>query len=228
MRITSRIVAATAAALLSGTAVFAGGPVEPVDPVVVAPVAPVGIDWTGPYAGVILSYNQGDYGNGADFPGDGEGDLDGYGGGLVLGYNWQRGNWVYGGELTYSALNVEGAESCVVAAWECGVEIDKLATLRGRVGYAAGPKSLVYATAGFAAADGYAYTDGPGGEFGETKRMNGYVFGLGFEHALSQRVSMRGAVLRHNFDENDFQTDGPYSDIDMDFTTIEVGVVMRF
>ncbi|MDJ0822118.1 MAG: outer membrane beta-barrel protein [Paracoccaceae bacterium] len=222
-------IAATALSLFSTTSVLADGPQAPI---VLPPVAPPITDWTGPYAGLLLSYNDGDFGNGNFFPGDGEGELSGYGYGLVLGYNFQSGNIVYGGEVTWSGLNVDGAEDCANPIFECGVEVENVATIRGRIGIAAGAKSLVYATAGWAAADVHAYTDDDGffgvGRNGETKRLNGYVFGVGFEHAFNERFSVRAAILRHNFNEDDFQTDIRYNDIDVDFTTIEIGGIYRF
>ncbi len=227
-RITTSIAAATVtAAVLSGTALQAGSLDDPVIATPVAPVAPLAIDWTGAYGGVTLSYNQGHYGNDGVFPGDGEGELDGYGLGLLLGYNWQRGNIVYGGELAYSATNIEGEEACANPAFACGMEIDQVASIRGRLGVAAGPRSLVYLTAGWAAANAFGYTEGPGGD-GETQRLNGYLYGLGFEHAVSDRFNVRAAVLRHEFDESDFQTDIIYNDVGADFTTIEIGMIMRF
>ncbi|MDJ0639791.1 MAG: outer membrane beta-barrel protein [Paracoccaceae bacterium] len=221
-------VAAASLSLLSTTAVLADGP----GPVVVVPppVTPEVFNWTGVYAGLLLSYNTGSFGNDTNFPGDGEGDLDGMGYGGVLGYNFQSGNVIYGGELTYSGLEVDGAEACVNPTFECGVEVSNMASIRGRVGMAAGERSMVYVTAGWASADVFAYTDDFGvvGRNGESKNLSGLVFGVGFEHAVSDRFSLRGAILHHNFNEGDFLTDVPYTDIGVDFTTIEVGGVLRF
>ena len=220
------IVAAASFGLLSTTAVMADGPAPAV---VMTPIAPPpAMDWTGPYAGLLVSANNGSYGNETNFPGDGEGDLTGNGYGAVVGYNLQSGNTIYGGEVTYSSLNVEGAEECVNPSFECGAEVDGLATVRARVGMAAGPSAMFYATAGWASADATVYTDGPIGDNGETKRINGMVYGVGFERAISNRFSVRGAILRHDFQEDDYDTDVPYTDVDIDFTSIELGGILRF
>lgn len=195
---------------------------------VISTPAAADMDWSGPYAGLLLSYNDGDYGNGTNFPGDGEGNIEGVGYGLLLGYNFQNGKWVYGGELTFSGLNVDGAESCVNPTFACGVDVERAMTLSGRIGYTVGPKTLVYGTAGFAKADVYAYTNGPIGINGQTQSLDGYVFGIGVEHAFSDRFSLRGAILRHNFDDENFQTDVLYTNIDADYTTIEIGAVFHF
>lgn len=226
----NRFLSTTASSMLavafSTTVALADGPTPPpvMPPVVVAP----SVDWTGPYGGIVLSFNNGTFGNDGIFPGDGEGDVSGNAAGLVLGYDFQRGNWVFGGELNIQKANIEGDDLCANPVFDCGVEVDKVGSLRARVGYTIAPQTLIYGTAGVAAADIYAYTDGPIGENGETKRVSGAVFGLGFEQMVNSRFSIRGAVLRHQFNDTDFLTDIPYSDIGVDFTTIEFGGVMRF
>ncbi|SIS88206.1 outer membrane immunogenic protein [Roseivivax lentus] len=184
--------------------------------------------WTGYYGGVSLSYHDGMFGNDDNFPGDGDDGLEGYGAGFLFGYNYQNGSVVYGGELSYAATDISGEDSCVNPAFDCGAEVDQLGSLRGRVGYLVNPQSLAYVTAGYAFADVYAYTDGPIGQNGENKRMDGWVYGLGFEQVLTSRINLRGALLRHDFAEADFDTDVPYDDIDVDFTTLEVGMIFRF
>lgn len=221
--------AASFAVAMTTTTALAGGPAPaPVAPPVTAPVAPAVYDWSGPYAGVTLSFNKGNFGNDGIFPGDGEGELDGGAAGIVLGYDFQNGNWVFGAELNVSGSRIDGVEECSNPAFDCGVEVERYGSLRGRLGYLAAPRTLLYGTAGFAAADVYGYTDGPAGENGETNRLNGAVYGIGFEQMISNRFSIRGAVLRHDFNESDFNTDILYQDVDVDFTTIEFGGVMRF
>ncbi|MFW2541657.1 outer membrane protein [Primorskyibacter sp. 2E107] len=215
------------ACLVTATTASADGTQAPAPtPVVVAPLH----DWTGPYAGLSLSMNSGDFGNDTNFPGDGTGNLSGTGYGLLLGYNVQNGKWIYGAELAFSGADISGSDDCVNASFECGAKIDRFASLRGRLGYAVGPQTMVFGLAGFAAADVHAYTDDSGvvGNNGETKRANGYVFGLGLEHMVSERVSLRGAVVHHAFDKNDYMTDIPYADVDADFTSFEFGVTMHF
>ncbi|WP_136441348.1 outer membrane protein [Pacificoceanicola onchidii] len=213
---------------LAATAQADGPPEDPqpLPPVVVAH------DWSGAYAGLSLSANTGDFGNGGNFPGDGEGDLSGSGYGLLLGYNIQNGKWVYGAELALSGADINGHEDCSNTVYECGAKIDRFGSLRAKLGYTVGPQTLVFGLAGFAAADVYAYTDDDGvfgrGRNGETQRVNGYVFGLGLEHMVSKNVALRGAIIHHSFNDADYMTDVPYSDIDADFTSIEIGVTYQF
>ena len=218
------LVAVTTPALAGGTAAAPA----PADPVVIAAPAPV-MDWTGAYGAVLLGYGQGTYGNDNNFPGDGEADWDGALYGLALGYNFQNGNMVYGGELTWSGADVSGSEECVNPAFQCYGSIDSIATLRGRVGYLVQPQTMVYGTLGFAQANiTFGTTNGAGAGGEQSRDVGGYVVGLGVEHAFTDRINLRAAILHYQFDEDDYQTDVLYNDIDGDLTEIELGVVFRF
>ncbi|PVA05931.1 outer membrane protein [Thalassorhabdomicrobium marinisediminis] len=90
---------------LASTAAFAGNLSEPVVVAPVAPVAPVVVptaDWTGFYAGA--QYVTGD----AD-DGFGEVDLDGYG--VHVGYLYDMGSFVLGGELDYDKIEFDVSPS---------------------------------------------------------------------------------------------------------------------
>jgi outer membrane immunogenic protein len=111
-----------------------------------------------------------------------------YGG--QVGFNWQTGALVLGVEGSLSGSSVQGNTACVVLL-ECKRDVDWLATVTGRVGYAMG-RSLVYGLAGVAWGDvstdvgivGVSLLSG-----GETHV--GWVAGFGFEHALSNHISAR-------------------------------------
>jgi outer membrane immunogenic protein len=95
-----------------------------------------------------------------------------------LGYNWQGPrNFVIGIEGDVGFLD----------------EVDYLATIRGRLGYAFGP-TLVYATGGFASI-GFDDDD-----------ATGWVAGLGIEHKLRENVSFGVEGLYYDFEE-DFDDD---------------------
>jgi outer membrane immunogenic protein len=81
------------------------------------------------------------------------------GGGLIggtLGYNWQRGRWVFGIEGDYAWADVAGRSSACgsnsATPHPCGTGLDALGTFRGRIGYAVGPTGslLPYLTGGAA------------------------------------------------------------------------------
>ena len=167
----------------------------PAEPVIVVPApARVTGDWTGVYGGVELGY--------ADVSTSGAASVDGDGaiGGLVLGYDYDFGDWVVGAGLDYDWTDVELG----------GVKADNLARLKVRVGYDFG-NGLLYGTAGAAKA----FTDVAGDD-------TGYFAGIGYEHKLTEKVTVGGEVLYHQFD--DFNGSG----VDAEATTAQVKVNYRF
>lgn len=165
----------------------AGGLAEPViapapTPVPLAP-APVatGRDWTGFYAGGSLGYGSVDI-DGVDD------DFEGTTFGAHVGYNYDLGSIVVGGELEYMGTNdfvLDGGD----------LELDSVARAKARVGYDAG-SFLPYVTAGWAQAS----VDG--GALG-TLEDDGYFYGAGVDYAVSDAITVGGEYLRHDFDDFD-------------------------
>jgi len=73
-------------------------------------------------------------------------DMNGGTYGLHAGYNYQRGNLVFGVEGDYSWADIQGNSTCVVLL-NCERELDWTASIVGRVGYAAG-RTMFYAKGG--------------------------------------------------------------------------------
>jgi outer membrane immunogenic protein len=128
-------------------------------------------NWTGPYTGIAGGVawghsKQTDPGIPCDFFGtclvitnpndDGSYAVTGGIIGGTLGYNWQRGPWVFGLEGDYSWADVSGnSQTCGAATpspHECGTKLESLGTFRGRIGYAMGTTGnwLPYVTGGLA------------------------------------------------------------------------------
>ncbi len=182
---------------------FAGGPVAAVEEPVVMPaaepyVAP-GLDWSGAYVGAQLGYGDVDS-NGAGL--DGNGVL----GGVHGGYRADLGSWVVGGELSHDVANIDlGATA--------GDELKNVTALKFSAGREIG-NSLVYGTIGAA----HAKASVGGADLSD----NGMVYGIGFDYALTDRMTVGGEVLEHKF--NDFDASG----VDFDATTIKAKVGLRF
>jgi outer membrane immunogenic protein len=103
--------------------------------------------------------------------------------GVQVGYNWQRPDGL--------VLGVEGDVSFAD-------NVDYLATIRGRIGYAVG-QTLVYATGGAAfvgLSDNHHFEDL---SFKVDDSDTGWVAGLGFEYKLRQNVSIGLEGLYYNF-----------------------------
>jgi outer membrane immunogenic protein len=162
--------------------VYSRGSIKDTGPVDYQPA----ISWNGFYFGVNAGALFLDEDNSAD------GDDDTFfAGGLHIGYNWQRtSNLVFG---------IEGDVNFVD-------DIEYLASIRARIGLAAGP-TLFYATGGGAI---LGFEDDLGGDDDE---VTGYVAGLGVEHKLRQNVSVGLEGLYYNFDDDDVVED-------LDFWTV--------
>jgi outer membrane immunogenic protein len=138
-------------------------------PVKAPPMAPAVFSWTGGYGGIAGGYGWG-HSDQTDpgliavtppLPNGGDGHFSVNGGllGGTLGYNLQKGPWVFGLEGDLSWADIAG-QSVVCGPstptpHPCGTKLDALGTFRGRVGYAAGANGnwLLYATGGLAIGD---------------------------------------------------------------------------
>jgi outer membrane immunogenic protein len=180
---------------------FAGGMTtpEPEPEIVAAPayVAPSS-DWSGFYAGAQVGYGDLDS-NGAGL--DGTGNLYG----VHAGYRWDFGQYVAGAELDWDNSDIDlGA---------AGDTLDDVTRLKLMAGADLG-RALVYGTAGAA----HASATVGGADLSDT----GYFYGAGVDFAVSDRWTVGGELLQHNF--NDFDSSG----VDIDATTVSARVSLRF
>ena len=148
------------------------------------------ITWTGFYFGANA---------GASFSDNGGDDDTTALGGLHAGYNWQRSD--------HLVLGIEGDV-------DFADDIDYLASIRGRIGYAAGP-TLFYATAGVAF---LGFDD----NFGDSDSFTGYVVGGGIEHKLRENVSLGLEALYYNFEDDSEASDNA------DFYTVRARLTYHF
>ena len=143
-----------------------------------APAAPAaGYNWAGAYAGVNPGYQWGDTTNNPTNP-------SGLAGGVQLGYNWQSGAFVFGGETD---LQISGADD-TFAPWK--FSNPWFGTLRGRAGYAVN-NVLFYGTLGLA----YGGVRGEVVGLSESKTHIGWTAGAGVEVGLNPAWSARAEYL---------------------------------
>lgn len=175
--------AAATLAVLS-TPALAGGPtiVEP-DPMPAAMAAPVEVhDWSGAYVG--LSYGRTNNDLTLDsMPFDAN---DGTTTGFFAGYLMQRGNFVYGGELSVGNINDAGLTAAPT------IEFTKSIDLKGRAGFAAN-KALFYGTLGFSKVNI---------DFGGLTEidMDGMSYGVGVDYAVSKTLTVGLEYLARDID----------------------------
>jgi outer membrane immunogenic protein len=218
-------------------------------------VAP--FSWTGAYIGVNAGLGAGDAEGRPEAITGGGGeivipapianffssdfDMSGATYGGHLGYNYQSGNVVYGieGSIAGSSINGDGPAGLGFIVSER--EVDWLATVTGRLGYAMG-KSLVYAKGGvaFGEVSSSIRLGGISALEGDERHV-GWTVGAGFEHAISQNITFRieyahvdlGSKTHSmsNTGNLNFAPAGSFalkSDVDMTVDTISVGVSYKF
>ncbi|SLN38582.1 hypothetical protein PSA7680_01910 [Pseudoruegeria aquimaris] len=151
-------------------------------------------DFTGFYAGAQLGY--GDVGTNA--PGV---SGDDWIGGIILGYDYDFGDWVIGGGIDYDWADIN------IAA---GVDVESVWRIKARGGYN-WDNSLIYATAG--------YADAGTNALGSS---DGWLAGIGYEYRVRSDLSLGAELLYHEFD--DFNGSG----IDVDATTVQFRASYRF
>ena len=132
--------------------------------------------YVGGHAGLANARTQGDPDLGFGPPNLFSTDFDMSGAlyGGQVGYNWQTGSTVFGIEGSLSGSSMQGNTTCAVLL-ECKRDLDWLATVAGKVGYAWGG-SLLYAMGGVAWGDVGTECQPCGGFSSERRR---YPRGLG-------------------------------------------------
>lgn len=222
------IASAAIASLLVATSAFAADlPVYTKAP----PVAVV-YDWTGYYLGVNVGYSWGRGSTDGNVTGtqnvsvfrgttpdptrppvntvlaalplSGRADVNGVIGGGQLGYNWQRGTWLFGLEGDIQGSGERGfSDVCTVAGCPAGsvafnreYKLDWFGTARGRVGFLPAERILLYATGGLAYGgfSGSSTTQPQNiGTWASTRA--GWTVGVGAEAALGNNWSVKFEYL---------------------------------
>jgi outer membrane immunogenic protein len=204
---TMKIVAGAAVTIaLAATAASAAD--IPRAPYYTAP-APIGAySWTGPYLGLNLGYQWGYTTNNPTRP-------SGTAGGIQAGYNWQSGQFVYGGEMD---LSLSAAEE-VFAPWK--FSNPWFGTLRGRVGFALN-NILFYGTAGLA----YGGVRGENPALSESKTHIGWTAGAGMEVGLTPNWSARVEYLYIDLADRGYLATGTNNGLES--SLLRLGVNYRF
>jgi opacity protein-like surface antigen len=126
------------------------------------------------------------------------------------GFNWQFDRWVVGIEGDGQWSELEEALTCAVPfqGFTCGNKIRNFETVRGRIGYAFGPRGdfLVFITGGWATADVRVFEGElfePFTTFTSSRRHDGWTFGGGAEYGITPWLSVKGEVLYVNLAGDD-------------------------
>jgi outer membrane immunogenic protein len=156
-----------------------------------APAPLSAYSWTGPYLGGNLGYEWGATSNNPTRP-------SGFAGGVEAGYNWQSGQFVFGGEAD---IQLSGATD-TFAPWK--FSNPWFGTVRGRAGYAVS-NLLIYGTAGLAFGELQAETFGL---VTETHTNAGWTAGAGVEAAFAANWSAKVEYLFVDLASNNYAVTG--------------------
>ncbi len=164
-------------------------------------------NWKGFFVGLdgLFAYHHGDITDQDYYEWGGTYTVPSFGGGagVNIGYNWQKGSFVYGlvGDIAFLSNDEEDTS---VNYREMVSSIDWQATLRGRAGLASGD-AFMYATAGIAWAGAdleHNYLPAPDDEsFAIDDTRFGWVAGLGVEKKIGEKLSLKMEALYTSYGE---------------------------
>jgi len=182
----------------------------------------VAAGWTGFYAGLNVGYGCcGDDQMGVRGPvtfGNGwfnEGQLapKGIFGGVQLGYNWQRGNLVYGLEADFQVSGMKRSATSLASVADVGSgvvdifgnnKVQWFGSVRPRVGFLVSPNTLLYGTGGLGVMNSkYSVfgidAAGINGLMASNSTKIGWVLGAGIEHKFNANWSAKLEYQYHNY-----------------------------
>jgi outer membrane immunogenic protein len=175
-----------------------------------APPPPASVvNWAGPYIGGTLGYEWGEVDNNPTHP-------KGIAGGIEGGFNWQHGNFVYGGETD---INMSGARD-TFATWQ--FTNPWFGTLRGRAGFTFG-NLLVYGTGGLAVGS---LTADAIGTLSQARTTVGWTGGAGVEVSITPHWSAKAEWLYLDFADRSFTVTG--TDNGLTANLVRLGVNYHF
>lgn len=155
-------------------------------------------DWSGVYGGAHVGALYGK--NHAIFNGYNRGaspHISGKIGGVQVGYNHDFENFIIGieGDVSYSDSN--GSTSCPSSSWTCKANVNKMFSLRPRVGAKVGD-FLVYGTAGYARAEVRVRAENwnKSIQYGTRAWHKGLTYGAGVEYLLPAEDSFSKTSIR--------------------------------
>ena len=170
---------------------------------------------------------------------NGDESVDGVAFGVGAGYDFDLGGIVAGveGEFTESTGEQDSNETIDGVAFSSGIETGRDLYIGGRIGFRAGPSTLVYGKAGYTNTSIEANIEGDGDRFEFDTNVDGYRLGAGIEQLFGPRAygkveyrysNYNNLDFSDDFDLDDFDAEDFDTDIDLDRHQVVVGVGLRF
>lgn len=185
--------------------------------------------WQGLYFGANGGYGWNADSSASFAGGSGSISPDGWFAGAQIGYNAQFRALVLGIEADFQGADIANSNAFAtnVGLTTTSSEVDWFSTVRGRIGYAAGP-ALLYVTGGWAFGEVDYRLNSPAASFSGSETQNGYTLGGGVEWAFAPNWSLKTEYLYVDLGKETFNGPvGPYT-TETDFHTARVGLNYRF
>jgi outer membrane immunogenic protein len=160
-------------------------------------------------------------------------DINGAIYGAHIGYNFQRGAYVFGLEAGINGTDMDGSQGLFTSLLTSEREMDWYATATARLGYTSG-KTLFYGFGGVAWADVTSRLALGGTTLIEDEESHiGWTAGLGIEHAVTNNFIVRVEYSHVDLGEEttsydiarEFTVD---KDVDLKFDAIKIGASYKF
>jgi outer membrane immunogenic protein len=217
---------ATSALVVAGTAALAADlpPYPSSQPYNSAPPNVASMPWAGWQVGALLGYGIADTDLTAA-AGTANFDADGVLGGVLVGWSWQTGDFVYGFEGDWVAADL--TDSQTFGANRVNASVDWMAEIRARAGYLLAPELLLFGMVGYAWADIDLPVTGVGGGSG-SDTFSGWQFGGGLEYRFDSNWSTRLDYLYTDLDSESITYSGQTVTYDPDVHAMRAGLVYKF
>jgi outer membrane immunogenic protein len=162
---------------------------------------------------------------------NGDESVDGIGFGVGVGYDFDLGGVVAGveGEFMESTGDQDSNESIDGVNFTSNFDIGRDLYVGGRVGFRAGPSTLVYGKAGYTNTSIEANFAGGGDKFEFDTNVDGYRLGAGIEQLFGRNAYGKIEYRYSNYNSLDFSDDEDFeTGIDLDRHQVVAGVGLRF
>ncbi len=173
------------------------------------PIAAAGYDWSGFYAGAHVGYDWGRahvIDNGVLT--EDSAPMNGAIGGLLAGINWQTGTFVYGLEGDFGLSGLRGHGVIVPPLPPAPpplpnqYDVNVSGNLRGRIGVAVVPTTLIYVAGGLALAE-FKFRENSG-PIQNSELLTGWTIGGGIDQAFTKNLIGRVEYLYADYGHKDF------------------------
>ncbi|HUO54556.1 MAG TPA: outer membrane protein [Rhodoblastus sp.] len=188
---------------------------------------PPSFTWTGFYAGLNTGVGFGSFnGNGQAYFGS---NPAGWLLGATVGYNYQSGNLLLGGEADWDWSRIASDASVAPGVASTGI-IQDVATVRARFGYVM-DRILLFGTGGYAGADvrGVLNNVPAKAVADQSYWANGWTLGLGAEYAITPHITAKAEYLYASFGSNNYFNSTPnYMSAGANLNMLRAGVNYKF